>query len=518
MTAPVWMAAPPEVHSTLLSSGPGPGPLLASAAGWMSLSTEYAAGADELSALLGSVQAGAWEGPSADRYVAAHLPYLGWLLHSSAKSAALATQQETAAAAYTAALAAMPTLPELALNHVTHGALVATNFFGLNTIPIAVNEADYARMWTQAATTMSLYQTVSGAAVAATPPATPAPPIMKTDAASDPNDFFGLGDLWQQLQHFEGADSFWQLLWPGNPFTSYPPGTDLGDALGHIWTSFIQGLFLYDPQTLAFAHNPAQLIAVLLLAGVQLITHRIFDLLQLLYNFPQLLLAVVPLISANLGAVGGFAGLAGLAGATPPPVVAAEVVPAAPVPAAAPAPAVALAPVLASTPGPAPVAPAAPAASPAPPPPPPSPPPAVTGVEAAACPYVVGGPGIGSGAGMSASDKAKKTASTPESAAAAAAAAAARHAARARRRRRTGMRGHGDEYMDMNIEVEPDWGTAASDRGAGRLGFAGTAGNADATAAGLAALGGSCGRGPTMPMMPASWEPKAVPKRPTYDS
>ncbi|ETZ33005.1 PPE family protein [Mycobacterium intracellulare] len=190
MTMPIWAAFPPEVNSAALTTGPGPASLLNSETAWLNLSAEYDTAATELSELLAEVQAGTWQGPTAEKFVAAHVPYLAWLLQNSANATAAALEHDTVIAAYNAAVAAMPTLAEIAANKALNASLIATNFLGVNTIPIAQNEFEYLQMWLRAATAMAMYEAVSQTAMTWVPPTAPPPPIQ---LANPPNQDAGGG-------------------------------------------------------------------------------------------------------------------------------------------------------------------------------------------------------------------------------------------------------------------------------------------------------------------------------------
>ncbi|ODR15272.1 PPE family protein [Mycobacterium shimoidei] len=149
-------AMPPELNTARLQAGAGEGPMLQAAAGWEAWAVALEAQAAELAAALAALSA-AWTGMGSERGVSAVMPMVAWLETLALQAQKRAAQASAQAASYVTAATTTPQIPEIVENHITNAILNATNFLGVNTVPIAINEADYVRMWVQAANVMYAY-------------------------------------------------------------------------------------------------------------------------------------------------------------------------------------------------------------------------------------------------------------------------------------------------------------------------------------------------------------------------
>ena len=159
----VYGALPPEVNTGRLMAGAGAAPMYQAAAAWEALAIALETQAEELSASLASL-AGSWQGGASEQAIQATTPMIVWLHTAALQAQKRAMQAIAQANSYLLAMAVTPPLVEIEANHVTHAVLEATNFLGVNTVPIGVNEFDYfVRMWTQAAVAMHGYQAETAA-------------------------------------------------------------------------------------------------------------------------------------------------------------------------------------------------------------------------------------------------------------------------------------------------------------------------------------------------------------------
>jgi len=149
--------------------------MLQAAAGWEALAVFLETQADELAGSLAALSS-SWTGSASERAVSATMPMVVWLRTTALQAQKRAMQATSQASSYATAMATTPPIPEIEENHVTHAVLESTNFLGINTVPIGVNEADYfIRMWNQAAFAMDAYQaeTVANTLFEPIPPMTP---------------------------------------------------------------------------------------------------------------------------------------------------------------------------------------------------------------------------------------------------------------------------------------------------------------------------------------------------------
>lgn len=177
---------PPEINSGRMYAGAGSGPMLAAASAWDELEAALSTAASGYGAVISELASAPWVGPSSTSMVAAVGPYVTWLGSAAALAEETATRARAAAAAFDTAFAMTVPPGVITFNRVLLMALVATNFFGQNSLAIAATEAQYMEMWAQDAAAMFGYTTSSATASELNPFTSPPNTTSSNGVANQP--------------------------------------------------------------------------------------------------------------------------------------------------------------------------------------------------------------------------------------------------------------------------------------------------------------------------------------------
>lgn len=143
-------AAPPEVNSAIVHGGAGPLSWEEAALAYAAAAIQDEANAATLTHILAQVQTG-WEGAAAEAATAQLEPLIAWFHELAVNGTATQAQITAAATAIAGAIELCPEPVTVQTNRDIWVALASTNFFGQNSPPMGVQDAEYIVFWLDAA-------------------------------------------------------------------------------------------------------------------------------------------------------------------------------------------------------------------------------------------------------------------------------------------------------------------------------------------------------------------------------
>lgn len=154
------VAAPPEIITGRLMSGAGAAPMTAASASFAASAAAFEAAIDRLMSHLTWLGA-AWQSQAATQMTAAVSRYIAWMRLVQMQLVMSSARTADQAVAFATAYASMAQMVEIVENRVTTATLHATNFLGVNTVPIGVREGQYVEMTIQDITVQETYLAAS---------------------------------------------------------------------------------------------------------------------------------------------------------------------------------------------------------------------------------------------------------------------------------------------------------------------------------------------------------------------